>query len=270
MDEEVKVYTPAIRHFDNLSGFGSEKKEKKPKPKLHKNGGKHSGPNNSKWKFIWFDKETLKQTINEKAAEVHELEKKYPWYDILYNWVCALLVVVLFVSFGIWGVDIHTRRQSELFAATALADYQAEQEAVAAEEQAKIEAEQKSEQAIMAREATAAAKAIYGIRNFIEKYGYGERDLRTYVRCMCDRVDFGGKVNSFESIVSQEAQFLAYSDNNPVLDEYYKIAMQEIEAWHHETSRPWDSKYRFAELTESGIFLTDEFGADGYARRVRY
>ena len=78
MDETVKIYTP-VKHFDNLDDFGIKKKEEKsePKPKLNlrKSNGKHSGLNNSKWKFIWFDKETLKQTINEKAAEVHELRR---------------------------------------------------------------------------------------------------------------------------------------------------------------------------------------------------
>lgn len=214
--------------------------------------------------------EILQDLTKEYNDEIQRLDHKHPWVLPLTRAFAILMVILLIASLVSWALDIRTNRIAEAFAATALADYQANQDAKAKEIAAQAEAALKTEEAIIDKEAKDGAKAIYGIRNFIDKYGYSERDIRTYIRCMCDRVDFGGGVNDFNSIVAQEAQFLGYSENNPVLTEYYDIVREEIWTWHHETSKPWDVSYRFAELTPQGIYLTNEFGVDGYARRVRY
>ena len=109
------------------------------------------------------------------------------------------------------------------------------------------------------------AKAFWGIRNFVEKYHYSENDFRTYARCMFNRADAGS--GRLVEVIAQEGQFLAFSDSNPVLDEYYELALKLVREWHEEETKPIDSSYQFAELTPRGIFLTNVFGADGYARR---
>ena len=81
------------------------------------------------------------------------------------------------------------------------------------------------------------------------------------------RVDVGNGINSLETVVSREDQFLGYSDGNPVLDNYYQLAKQFVTDWHNEDVKPCDFSYQWAELTDKGIFLVNEFGADGYARR---
>lgn len=124
--------------------------------------------------------------------------------------------------------------------------------------------------AVIEREAQDVAKAFYGIRLFVDKYHYADKDLKTYARCMFNRVDAGNGVNDLHVIVSTPEQFLGYYETSPVLDEFYTVAKEAVAEWHAETVKPCDLTYRYAELTESGIYLTNEFGADGYARRWQY
>lgn len=273
MDESVRIYEPKfVRELKWAQPEEEQVKHEEPAAEpvnVARRSHLRKQSKNSKWKFF-FDEKLWKKILEEKEAEIRRLDQKHPWVQILCRWTCAALCIVLVLGLIGWGIDIHTNRIAETFAATALADYQADQDAKAAELAAQAEAERRSEQVIMAKEAQDGARAIYGIRNFIDKYGYSKEDLKTYIRCILDRIDFGGGVNDFHAIVSQAEQFLGYSDKNPVLEEYYKIAMEEIAIWHHEESKPWDVSYRFAELTSKGIYLTDTFGADGYARRVRY
>ncbi len=255
MDEAIKIYEPR--------GW---KKVENPKPKAKSTPITPAHPI-SKWKSR---AETMREVVEEHEQKIALLNFRYPWFNVVFNYVIVIAAVLLFVAFCAWGVQIRINRQAETLMATAMAEYQATQDAAEKERLAAIVAEQQSFEAMVRREATEAAKAIYGIRNFIDKYGYSEKDLKTYVRCMCDRMDFGVGASSLEEVIAQPAQFLGYSEQNPVIDEYYKVAKEEIETWHTETSRPWDSSYRFAELKEDGIWLSSEFNANGYARRMRY
>lgn len=266
MDESIRIYTP----IKKAQTKPAEQPARKP-------------DTNSKWKSRV---DCMREVLEERQAKERALMEKYPAFNVFYNWLIAIAIVGLFISFGKWGLDIRTDRIAETFAATALADYQAEQEAVAQAEWQQKEAERLSEQAVMGRMATEASKAIYGIRNFISKYGYSNDDIRTYVRCMCDRADYFIKTQLsqeeqdtltleqkemiFAAIVKQEGQFLAYSEKNPPLNEYYKPGFDEINTWLHEEAKPWDITYRFAELNEDGIWLVQNINSDGYARRVRY
>lgn len=211
--------------------------------------------------------ETLAEVFREQAEAEEWLERKHPWVAILRNWVLLVLVIMLFVSFVIWGINIHIDRKSADMTATAMAALEAERQAIAEEEAAELARVQASEDYIKAQEATALARAFYGIRNFDEKYGYSSSDFETYARCIFNRAEATG--SSLESVVSQSGQFLGYSDNNPILDRYQRMAREFVDQWHSEQTKPCDKSYQFAELTESGIWLKADFNADGYARRWR-
>lgn len=190
---------------------------------------------------------------------------RHPWVNIFYNYLIASLIVALAVSFIVWGLDIRTRRQAEEMTATALASWQAEQQAAAAAAEQEQAALRASEEYVMQQEATAAAKALFPVQNFIDRYHYSESDLLTYLRCMANRADAAG--TTLQAVVEQPGQFLGYSDTNPVLTEYYDLAYRFVEDWRHEETKPVDSSYQWAELTPNGIYLKNEFNADGYARR---
>lgn len=209
----------------------------------------------------------LRDVLAERAAQNAWLMRKHPWVMILTNWVVLGLLVMLLISGFVWGINVRTQRVADEKTAAAMETYRAELKAQEDERaRAAAEAEQTA-QAINAREATAAARALYGIRLFIEKYGYSDRDLVTYLRCMFNRAESSGQ--SLEAVIAQDGQFLGYSDENPVLDDFYTLALASVEEWHAEQTKPCDAGYQFAELTPEGIYLKADINADGYARRWR-
>lgn len=202
----------------------------------------------------------------DRQAELEDvLNFRHPWFNMMYNWIIAALLVALCVSFVWWGLDIRTRRMADEMTATAMASYQAEQQAAEDARALELEMARQSEEHIMTVEAQAVARAFYGIRNFVEKYGYTSADLETYARCIFNRADASGA--SVEEVVSKKDQFLGYSDGNQLVKEYYDLAIRLVDEWHHEDVKPCDTSYQWAELTPDGIFLRNSFKADGYARR---
>lgn len=211
--------------------------------------------------------DTLREIMSERADRERLLAWRYPWFNVAFNYLIALLVIALSVSLYGWGLDILTQRRADAQAAEAIAAYQAEQQAAESARLQEIAAREASEAAIIDREAKAVAKAFYGIRLFVDKYHYDASQLETYARCIFNRVDVGNGINSLETVVSREGQFLGYADGNPVLDNYYQLAKKFVTDWHNEDVKPCDFSYQWAELTDKGIYLVNEFGADGYARR---
>ena len=188
---------------------------------------------------------------------------RHPWVNITYNYLILALVVILFGGFVWWGMQIKTRNMAEEMTSRVLAEMDAEHEQMIADAEAR-EAELKASEAyIMEQEATAVAKAFYGIKNFVEKYHYSSEDLATYARCMFNRAESA----DLTEVVRLTGQFTGYSDDNPVLAEYYDLALRLVEEWHNETVKPCDPSFIFAELTPNGVYLRNEYKADGYARR---
>lgn len=212
---------------------------------------------------------TMQKILEEQDAREKLLMWKHPWVNVFYNYLVAALLIALSVSLYGWALDVWTQHRADAQAEAVLAAYQAEQQAAEDARLQELAAIQASEEAVIEREATAIAKAFYGIKNFVEKYHYTDEDLITYARCIFNRVDASKGINSVDVILSTPDQFLAYADNNPVLNEYYTIAKKAVTEWHNETVKPCDLSYRYAELTESGIYLSNEFNADGYSRRWR-
>ena len=194
-----------------------------------------------------------------------DMNFRHPWFNMFYNYVIAVCVVALFVAFFAWGIDIRTRKEAEAMTAALLAEMDAEHEAMMAEAEAAERALLESEEHIMTEEAKVIAKAFYGIRRFVEKYGYTQSDLETYARCMFNRADATGQ--SLEAVVSKKDQFLGYSENNQLVKEYYDFAIKFVNDWHNEEVKPCDISYQFAELEDDGIWLVKTFNADGKERR---
>jgi hypothetical protein len=206
----------------------------------------------------------------EEILEMHQrmeddMNFRHPWFNMVYNYLVAICVLCLFASFVWWGIDIHTRKEAEAMTAAVLAEMDAEHEQMMAEAEAAERALLESEEHIMTEEAKVVAKAFYGIRRFVEKYGYTQADLETYARCMFNRADATGQ--SLEAVVSKKDQFLGYSENNQLVKEYYDFAIKFVNDWHNEEVKPCDISYQFAELEDDGIWLVKTFNADGKERR---
>lgn len=207
----------------------------------------------------------LKEYFEKQRQLEADLNFRHPWFNVMFNYTVAMCMICLVISLVIWGVDVHTERKAEAMTATALASWQAEQDAIQKAEAEQLAAQKASEEYIMKQEAEAVAKAFYGIRLFIERYRYTEADLETYARCMFNRAEASGA--TLQSVISRPDQFTGYSDNNLVLDVYYQMALKFVEAWHNETVKPCDIKNQFAELRDDGIWLIPDINVDGYVRR---
>ena len=206
----------------------------------------------------------------EEILEMHRQQEadmifRHPWFYMAYNYLIAVCVVALFISFFWWGIGIHTRKEAEAMTAQLLAQMDMEHEEMMKAAEAEQAALLASEEHIMTEEAKVVAKAFYGIRNFVDKYGYTDKDFETYARCIFNRADATG--DSIESVVSKKDQFLGYAEGNQLVKDYYDLAIRFVDEWHHETVKPCDIRYQFALLDDDGIWLVKNFNADGKERR---
>ena len=211
--------------------------------------------------------DTLKQITAEQTAREKLLQWRYPWFNVVYNYLIAVLIIALTCSMYGWALDVWAQNRADTQTRAAVEAYQAEQQALAAKQEQERKEAEKAIDKIIDGEAETVAKAFEGIKLFVENYHYTESDLETYARCMFNRVDAGGGVNSLHVIVSRPEQFTGYSEKNTVQTDYKTIAKKLVTAWHKETEKPCDLRYQYAELTPEGIFLTMEFNAGPYARR---
>ena len=108
-------------------------------------------------------------------------------------------------------------------------------------------------------EAGILAKVLYGVRD------NSERDLRTYCWCVFNRVDNPAYPDMIEDVIAQPKQWMRYDPENPVLDNLYKIARQELDAWHTGTTRPVSIDYVYMTWTPSKITLRNAWKDNGFA-----
>lgn len=205
--------------------------------------------------------ETLKWAIEKQEKKTRELQEKYPAFNVFYNYLVLAVMIALVVGFIVWGVQIHTDNKAESMFAVAMADWQSEQQAAEDARQAELAAIQTSAETIRKQNAEYKAKILYGMRRFEEKYGYSEADMLTLCQCIENRVKNSRYPNTIEAVVKQEDQWVGYSDQNPVVDKYYQIALRSEQEKETQVADPVSSDYVFAVFTERGIYLSDEFNS---------
>lgn len=272
MDDMVKIYEPAgigyapavtmkppkVTYDEALAGIRKHA-QRHPASEFHAK---------SKWKRFCdylFDGTAWKNVFVENAKREHDLEQKYPWFEILYRWTIALLIFLLCVSFVVWGINIHTRRTAQAYADSVAAQKDAEHQAFIAQQEAdKLAAEQSLEN-LMKANAQVKAKLGYGSRNFIEKYNYSDADFMTLYQCIDNRLKnsmYAGM--TIDEIAFQEGQFIASFDTNPVQDYYFNLAMKSERLKQNQVSDPVGTDYVYTIYTPHGIFLANDPKAPAY------
>ena len=106
---------------------------------------------------------------------------------------------------------------------------------------------------LMKSEAEYIAKVLYGTAQ-----NNTERDQRTVVWCILNRVDSTAYPNTVKEVCEQPAQWMGYSDKNPVLAALYNIALKELETWHNDY-RPVSSDYVYMSWSSREITLRDTY-----------
>ena len=128
--------------------------------------------------------------------------------------------------------------------------YQQELEAYKAEQEAARAVQYDA--ALRQTEAETVARVLYGVKNNSEK------DLRTLAWCIFNRVDNQQYPNTLAGVVSQPKQWMAYSENNAVLDKLYQIAEEEVDRWHS-GHRPVASDFVYMNWSPSEIVLRNRW-----------
>ena len=111
------------------------------------------------------------------------------------------------------------------------------------------------------RQAEAIAKVLYGVKD------NNSTDLRTACWCIFNRADSPGYPDSIDEVIGQPAQWMRYSEDNPVLEELYEIAREELDTYLDGSRRPCDRSFVFMDWSPEEIVLRDEFNA---SRSTKY
>ncbi len=179
--------------------------------------------------------------------------------------LCGLALLVLWT----WTIATIAYHNGKVDATEQLtADYEQQiEEAVQAvrEEYAaqRFTADEASRQAAMQMEATWISKVLYGIKD------NNEKDLRTAVWCILNRVDSKWYPNSVQEVCEQNAQWMGFSADNPVLTDLKNIALDELEEWYS-GERPVGIEYVYLFWSPTKVTLRDQFQDGSQTNYWRY
>lgn len=99
-------------------------------------------------------------------------------------------------------------------------------------------------------EATTMAQAAYGVRNVAG----GINDIATYYWCMLCRVNNKIYPSTVEGVLAQPNQWMGFSTDNPVLEEYYQAAIEQLNTFYN-GHLPVDESFVFCEWDNTGKFM---------------
>lgn len=102
----------------------------------------------------------------------------------------------------------------------------------------------------MEAEATIMAQAAYGVRNVAGSIN----DITTYYWCMLCRVNNKIYPSTIEDVLIQPNQWMGFSTDNPVLEEYYQAALEQLNTFYN-GHLPVDESFVFCEWNNTGKFM---------------
>lgn len=167
--------------------------------------------------------------------------------------VVSLLAATNLLTYMYTKLDTTKEMQRLMSRQIAAASFRTEQETMARmKEQYGINAEN-AEKATMEEEAKVVAKVLYAMRN--------NREAGLHLACWAifDRVDSVRYSDDIYSVCSAKDAFMGWSDDNDVLDNLYKIALEEVQRWHKGV-RPLSTSFVYLYWTPSEIYLFDDSG----------
>ena len=179
-----------------------------------------------------------------------------------YRWaLCALTCVIVFSSGRIYQSAIDkdkyaAKMEAEIsevvggYEATILQLNDAHREQIM---EIRNEYENLTPEELMKQEGEYLARMLYGTA-----LNHDERDQRTAIWCALNRVDSPGFPNSVKEVCQQESQWIGYSDDNPILNDLYNLAIEELTTWHN-NYRPVNKDYVYMSWSSKEIKLRDTF-----------
>lgn len=104
------------------------------------------------------------------------------------------------------------------------------------------------------KEAEFIAKVLYGTA-----LNNSEDGQRAVVWCIINRTEHQNYPDTVAEVCRQEQQWMGYSDDNPVLENLYELALAELKVWHNDGHRPMSKDFVFLSWSENEIVLRDKF-----------
>lgn len=104
------------------------------------------------------------------------------------------------------------------------------------------------------REAEFIAKVIYGTAR-----NHADSDRKAVVWCILNRVEHHSHPDTVETVCEQPKQWMGYSVDNPVLDDFYNLALNELKTWYSGGHRPMSNDYIYLSWSSKEILLRDTF-----------
>lgn len=196
---------------------------------------------------------------HEREIKIDRFKKRYGLTLIVFFlWAASIML-----SCCVTGSIVHknTREETE---AELSKKYAAELQAYKNEEAAKrIVTGDASRAEAMKADCIEIAKVLYGIRQ------NSKDDLRTAVWCVLNRVNNSGYPSSVAEVCKQKDQWMGYSEENPVLDDLFNIAYEQVEIWYGGI-RPVSPDYIYMNWTPTEITLRDNWENGSSTHYWRY
>ena len=180
--------------------------------------------------------------VKDLTYKIKSSEKVNWWVTYLAKWLILVLVII---AYTIVVGRVAQAKALKVYEGW-LEDYRLERMAI---DQANADADPYTLQ--LNAEAESLAQILYGVKD------NDKDDLRTLCWCVFNRVDNPAFPNTLEDVISQPQQWMRYDAENPVLEDLYQIAREQLEAWRSDAHRPCSSDYVFMSWTPSDICLRD-------------
>ena len=171
--------------------------------------------------------------------------------------IAIILVLITFCSGRLVQASVD-REKFETQRAEIIAEYESRMDDLREEHEAELitmrdSYETPTVEDIYKVEAEYIAKVLYGTAP-----NHSERDQRTVVWCILNRVDHYGYPDTVEGVCKQASQWIGYSDDNPILTELYNIAMEELITWHS-NYRPVSEDFIYMSWSSKEISLRNTY-----------
>jgi hypothetical protein len=159
------------------------------------------------------------------------------------KYALVLLGAVLYTLLVARGAEAKAARKYEAWQERWVNEYITQQEA------ARLGMPVDPHEAQLDAEAQALARVLYGVKD------NSTDDLRTYCWCVFNRVDSPDYADTLEEVIEQPKQWMRYDPENPVIENLYQLAREELEAWHNGATRPCSADFIYMTWSPLEIVL---------------
>ena len=201
----------------------------------------------------------------EKVRRFIQAIQSNAFYRIsLYILLCVIIAITATIRQSIkdkakYEAMMETQR------AELVAEYEAQIAEIVIEYQDQIgtityEYEHGTSKSAIEKEAEFVAKVLYGTAA-----SHNSIDQRTAVWCILNRVDHSSFPDTVQEVCQQSSQWIGYSDDNPIIDSLYEIAMNELTIWHN-GRRPVSEDYVYMSWSSNEIMLRNTYKQNNSTR----